>query len=366
MKTEEIVSELEKLAPLKIQESWDNSGIQIKSHNNNISAILLTLDVSKEAVEYAFKNNCNLIISHHPLFFSNFKKVTINSYLGHIISKCFEYKINILSFHTNIDMAENGLANYVGKMLNLKNMNPITVKNFKNYKIVTFIPTDFINRFLKFLEENNISVIENYKACSFFVKGTGCFYPFKNANPFIGEVGSLNQVNEIRIEFQCKEHELSNILKEIYKIHPYEVPVVDIYELSNQINNKWGFGVVGELENEIDFENFILDIKRLLNIEKLKIIEVDRNKKIKKVALCPGSGMSLINDVKKFVPDVYLTGDIKYHEAYEIKEQNLFHLIDIGHFESEKFFIDIVKNFLSKKINLQILSYEQKPIFKYI
>ncbi len=365
MKTEEIVSELEKLAPLNIQESWDNSGIQIKSHDEDIKSIALTLDITIDSLNFAKKNNCNLIISHHPLFFSKFKNLSIDSYHGKIIKECFNSKINIVSFHTNIDAANGGLADFVSKKLELKNILPLEKKNIKKFKIVTFIPENYLEKFLQYFIDNNISVIGNYKACSFYNAGKGTFYPTMDSSPFIGEKEQLNRISEYKLEFYATELELNKVIKEIYKLHPYETPAIDIFQnFNDNFNSKIGFGRVGTLINEMDFEEFLKFLTDKLIIKHLRYVKIN-NKIIKKVAICPGSGMSLIDEIKRFSPDVYITGDIKYHEAFITKEQKLFNLVDIGHFESEIFFVELINDYLKSKINLPILAFNQKPIFEY-
>ncbi len=365
MKTEEIVSELEKLAPLSIQESWDNSGLQIKSHDENIKSIALTLDITIDSLNFAKENNCNLIISHHPLFFSKFKNLSIDSYIGRIIKECFDSKINIVSFHTNIDTANGGLADFVSKKLELKNITSLEKKNIKKFKIVTFIPEDYLEKFLQYFIDKEVSIIGNYKACSFYNSGKGTFYPMANSSPFIGEKEQLNKIPEYKLEFYANELELGNIIKEIYKLHPYEMPAIDVFQnFFNGNNNKIGFGRGGFLKSEMNFEKFLEFLSKKLNIKNLRYVKINNNK-IKKIAICPGSGMSLIEEVKKFSPDVYITGDMKYHEAFMIKEQKLFNLVDIGHFESEIFFVELMNDYLKNKVDLPIFIYNQKSVFEY-
>ena len=364
MKTEEIVTYLEKLTPLNIQESWDNSGIQIKAHNEEISSITLTLDISLKCVSFAEKNGSNLIISHHPLFFSNFKNISIDDYTGKILSKCFNSKINIVSLHTNIDASKNGLADYVANKLNLKNVTVLSKKSIKQYKIVTFIPEEHIDAIIKILEKEDISIIDNYKACSFYTNGVGTFYPLDKANPSFGNKNRLNKIDEFRIEIIADEMNINYTLKLLKDIHPYESPAIDIYEIKSIFDKDIGFGRIGNIEKEMELNEFLNFLKKSLNIKHLRYVKNNKNNKVKKVGICPGSGMSLINDVNKKNVDVFITGDVKYHDAFKVKEEMDFHLIDIGHFESEIFFIDLVESYLNE-MKIPVLRFEQKEIFEY-
>jgi len=362
MKIEEIISQIEKFAPISTQESWDNSGIQIKSHNKDINKIILCLDISEDVVDYAIKTGANLIISHHPLFFSSVKNISCDEVLGKVIVKSIKHEISILSFHTNIDSSKDGLADFFAKRLRLINLEVLEPIDLKSYKVVTFIPEEYFDKFLEFLLENDISIVENYKACSFNSSGIGTFYPFNNADPFIGKKDRINKVNEYRVEIVVDDLTLNRVISKIREFHPYETPLIDVYELKNRYNNYFGLGRIGEFAEEISFEYLLELIKEKFSLKYLRYVGDDLTKKIKKVALCPGSGMSLLKRVLKSNVDVYITGDVKYHEAFMALSNGLY-IVDIGHFEGEICFIELMKSILSR-LNIEIIEYQQKSIFK--
>ena len=362
MKIEDIISQIEKFAPLSTQESWDNSGIQIKSHNSDIKKIILCLDVTEEVLDCAIKNKANLIISHHPLFFNSIKSIFYEDILGKIIIKAIQNKINIVSLHTNIDSSRYGLADYFSKKLGLINLEVLEPINIKSYKIVTFIPEDYIDKFLNFFVENDISIVENYKACSFSINGIGTFYPYNNANPFIGEKNKINKINEYRVEIVSDDLTLNKVISKIKEIHPYETPLIDVYELKNRYNNYYGLGRIGEFSREISFEKLLTQLKDKFLLKYLRYVGDNLDRKVKRVAVCPGSGMSLLKRVLSAKVDVYITGDVKYHEAFNALNNGIY-IVDIGHFESEIWFIDLMKSFLSN-LNLEIIEFPQKNIFK--
>lgn len=74
-------------------------------------------------------------------------------------------------------------------------------------------------------------IIGNYSHCTFSIKGTGRFKPTEGANPTIGEIGKLEEVEEIRIETVCEGSKLKDILKAIKRVHPYEEPATDVYPI---------------------------------------------------------------------------------------------------------------------------------------
>ena len=102
-------------------------------------------------------------------------------------------------------------------------------------------------------------------------------------------------------------------------------------------------------------------LKEKLEIENVRVVG-DVRKNIKKIALVNGSGMSYWRKVKKLDVDLFITGDIGYHEALDAQENNL-GLVDIGHFESEKCFVKLLKTFF-EKMDIDVIIYNDGPVFK--
>ena len=364
MKIENLFEKLNNFSKLSLQESWDNSGIQLLIDNSEIRKIILTLDITGDVIDFAKEKNANLIISHHPLIFSGLKSLNYKNKKDNIIIKAVKHNINIFSFHTNIDKSINGLVDYFCKKIGLMNTEPLATTSYeKLYKVVTFIPEEFLDIFLQLIKENNFSVIGKYRVCSFHTSGTGTFLPVDNAKPFSGEKNKLNKVKEFRIEIQESNSALYKVINVIKSNHPYEEPVIDIYPLNQKGKFTGALGRVGYLDKEIDSKNFIQLLKKIFNISTIKVSGFREGMKIKKVAVCPGSGMSLIKNVISSGADVYITGDVKYHEALDSAEMNLL-VIDMGHFGSEFIFTELMRDYLLN-LNLNVEIYNQKDVFKY-
>jgi dinuclear metal center YbgI/SA1388 family protein len=367
MKIYNILEKLEKIVNISLQEKWDNSGIQVLTENANVEKVIITLDITEETVDFAIENSSNLIVSHHPLIFSGIKSLDFRKETEKILIKAIKHNINILSFHTNSDKNVNGLADFFCKKLGWSGEKPLSSPVIQPvYKVVTFLPEEHLQYFLNFFENNNISVIGQYKACSFFNRGKGSFFPEKEAAPFTGEKEELNIVDEIRIEFRLKEKQVKKIIKKLKKIHPYEEPVFDIYLLKEGGEFSGGLGRIIELEDEIEFKCLINKIKSVFNVDILKYAADRRlSRKVSKIAVCPGSGMSLLKDVVAQKCDVFITGDVKYHEAQSALAANVF-VIDLGHFHSEYIFTEMMKEYFQDFSKIDTLIFKQKDIFKYV
>src|SRR5699024_6988979 len=106
---QEIIKQMEKLAPLHFAYDWDNVGLQIGNQTDETQSILTTLDVTEAVVDEAIAVGANLIIAHHPLLFQSLKKVDTSSVKGRIIAKLIKYDITVYAAHTNLDIAVGGV-----------------------------------------------------------------------------------------------------------------------------------------------------------------------------------------------------------------------------------------------------------------
>jgi hypothetical protein len=209
------------------------------------------------------------------------------------------------------------------------------------------VPADHLDKVRDAVFKAGAGVIGNYDNCGFFVEGTGSFRGGEDTNPFVGEKGKLHFEKEARFETVLFSHLKEKVIKALLEAHPYEEVAYDIYPLENN-NVKIGMGCTGELSNpvnEADFLHLVSEVFRAGGIRYSKL----RNKMIRKVALCGGSGASLLNDAIRSNADAFVTSDIKYHNYFEAENRIL--LIDCGHFETEKFSVELLYDLVIKKFS---------------
>ncbi len=363
MRIKDIVKPLEEIAPVCLQESYDNSGLQIGYPDQEADKVLITLDITDEVVEEAIQKGCKLIISHHPLIFTGLKKITGKNYTERLVSKIIKNDIAVYAAHTNLDNAAQGINEILGKKLGLINLKILHPKKDLLRKLVTFCPTEHAEKVRTALFTAGAGHIGNYDSCSFNTPGTGSFRGLENSNPFTGETGKLHFENEIRIETIYPIYKEQDILKALFSSHPYEEVAYDIYPLNNTFS-RVGAGMIGELEREADEIEFLKIIKKTIGAKIIRHSGLTGNK-IRKVALCGGSGSFLIPEAVKAGADIYITGDIKYHDFFDAEKKIL--IADAGHFETEQFakeliYSILIKNFptfavLISEINTNPISY---------
>ncbi len=242
MKAREIIEVLEEIAPTKLIDSWDNTGFQIGNDEKEIRSILIALDLDEKIVDKAIEEEFQMIVTHHPLIFKPLKNINNSNYIGNLIMKIIANDIVVYNAHTNLDLAYGGINDELARLLNLKNVEPLS---------------------------------------------------------------------EVTID-----------------------------------GEQYGYGRVGDIE-QTDFDNFINKIKSTLSVDDIRVYGEEISK-IKKVALCGGSGSGFIQDAHRKNADIYITGDIKYHDAQLGLQLGLI-LIDAGHFHTEKIILPKLKEIILEK-----------------
>ena len=361
MNIKSVTDQIEIVAPLVLQESYDNAGLLLGSYSVEVTAVLITIDVTEAVVDEAIEHNCNLIVSHHPLIFNTLKKITGKNEVERCIIKCIKNDIAVYAAHTNLDNVPNGVNGKIADKIGLINQQILVAKNNTLTKLVTFAPKLHAYRIREAIFKAGGGHIGNYDECSFNSEGNGTFKAEKSANPFVGEHGKLHTENEMRIEVIIPTHLKDNIINELIKAHPYEEPAYDLIPLQNTWKGI-GAGMIGELqvpENELDF---LLRLKEVFGCSVIRHTQL-RSKSIKRVAICGGSGSSFLQNAISANADVYISGDFKYHEFFESDNKIL--IADIGHFESEQFTKDIFYEIITKKMPtfaVRISETETNPI----
>ena len=140
MKIKEIVSALERFAPLPLQDGFDNAGLQIGLTDAEATGALLCLDVTEAVLDEAIALGYNLVISHHPLIFKGYKSITGKDYVERCILKAIKNDIVIYSAHTNLDNAPEGVNFKIAEKIGLKNVRVLEAKENALLKLVTFVP----------------------------------------------------------------------------------------------------------------------------------------------------------------------------------------------------------------------------------
>lgn len=345
VKIKEILHSIEQLAPLPLQENFDNSGVQVGDVTQEAKGAILCIDVTEAVLDEAIALGCNLVISHHPLAFRSFKSLTGKNYVERCMIKACKYDIVVYAAHTNLDNASKGINYYLAQMLNLQNVRILDPQKDKLLKLATFVPLSHVDVVRNALFNAGAGNIGNYDSCSYNISGQGTFRAGENANPFCGDIGELHTESEIRVEVILPIFKQSDILRALIAVHPYEEPAYDFYPLINTWSQA-GSGIVGTLPEAVDEEDFLYMLKDTFHLKSIQY-SVCRGESIRDVAICSGSGAFLIPKAISYGADIFITGEAKYNDYYDVEDKIL--LATIGHYESEIFTKNVFFDIISKK-----------------
>ncbi len=357
MKISEVIRALESLANPRLQESYDNATLLTGNSGQDCNGILVSLDVTEDIVQEAVEKGCNLIVAHHPVIFKGLKSLTGKNYVERTIIRAIKEDVAIYAIHTNLDNVSHGVNSQLASRLGLVNCRVLAEKENILKKLETFVPVSHLDQVRDALFDAGAGTIGKYDQCSFNTEGKGTFRPLPGADPFSGKVDERFDAEEIKIELIFPFYLESKVVASLRKSHPYEEVAFYITSLNNTEKNT-GSGMIGELGTPVAESTFLKTLKNVLNTPVLRHTGLT-DKLINKVAFCGGSGFFLLQRAIAAGADVYITGDIKYHEFFDADGRIL--LVDAGHYETEQFTIELLAEYLQNKFrNFAVLKTERQ------
>ena len=345
MRIKDITDSIELLAPLPYAESFDNVGLLTGSGDWEVTGVMVTLDTLEAVVDEALAQNCNLIVSFHPIIFTGIKNFSKPGYVERTIIKAIKNDIAIYAIHTALDNSFQGVNDMICQQLGLKNRKILIPQPSTIRKLITFVPVESASDVRQALFAAGAGSIGNYDHCSFNNEGTGTFRGNENSKPVVGEKGQLHYEKEIQLGVTFPKHLEQKVLSALFSSHPYEEVAYELYSLENT-NQHIGMGMIGELESPMEELDFLELLKERFSAGCIRHSAL-LGKKVKKIAVLGGSGSFAIGNAKKAGADLYVTADLKYHDFY--KAEGTLVLADIGHFESEQYTKNLLHTYLKKK-----------------
>ncbi len=346
MKVKDVIHLLEELAPLAYSEDFDNTGLLVGDAQAEVTGVLVTLDTLEAVVDEAIENNCNLIVSFHPIIFKGLKRITGKTYVERVVLKAIKHGISIFAIHTALDNAWNGVNAMMCEKLGLKQRKILIPQSGTIHKLVTYVPSKDAHTVREALFAAGAGNIGNYSNCSFNHSGMGSFMGNEDSNPTLGKKGETHFEPEIEIGVTFQKHLESSILKALFESHPYEEVAYEVTTLNNT-NQYIGMGMVGEFEEALTEEAFLKHAKDVFGAGCIRHSAL-LGKEVKKVAVLGGSGSFAIKAAQGHGADAFITADLKYHDFFSAENRIL--LTDVGHYESEQYTKELLVAHLSKKI----------------
>ncbi|MCU0380522.1 MAG: Nif3-like dinuclear metal center hexameric protein [Chitinophagaceae bacterium] len=345
MKISEIINFLETIAPLSLQESYDNAGLLTGEGDWTCRAALVSLDLTPAVVEEAIARDCNLVISHHPLIFRGLKKINAADPVGRALVASIKHDIAVYAIHTNLDNIREGVNGRMAGLLGIRDPQVLLPLEGRLRKLVVFIPEKHLEPVRDAIWAAGAGQIGRYANCSFRSSGEGSFRAGPGANPFVGLPGALHLEPETRLEVVLPAEAEKRVVRAMLDAHPYEEVAYDLFTLQNTDPGR-GAGLVGNLEAPVDAGDFLQTVRQVFQVPVMRH-SAFTGRPVQKVAVCGGAGSFLISRALAAGADAFLTADLKYHEFFEPDGRML--LADIGHYESEQYTSDLLVERLNEK-----------------
>ncbi len=340
IRVSDLVGYLNNIADPSLAFEWDNVGFQVGNANLEVKKVLLTLDVTKNAINKAIKENVQMIISHHPLIFKPIKKITNPLYL-----KLIKNNIAVYCAHTNLDVIKKGVNFAFAEKLNLSNLEFLSNESGTQiYQLAIYVPENSLEKVATAAFKVGAGKIGNYEECLNEYDVKGQFKPISGSKPTIGKHNEIEKVNEKKLEIFVDSHKLNRVISAIKKAHPYETPAYAVYSQTKQSEN-YGLGLIGELTEEMTLKELAEFVKHQLKAPFVKLWKAGKpsSEKVKKIAICGGSGTSLLSQTYGRA-DVFVSADFTYHTILDSRIP----LIDAGHFYTENPVLENLKEMLAK------------------
>lgn len=360
----EVIQHLESLAPPAYQESYDNSGLICGDQNLPCKGVLVCLDSLEAVIDEAIQLGFNLVVAHHPIVFSGLKSITGKSYIERTLLKAIKNDISIYAIHTNLDHVWNGVNKKICDKLGLENPTILAKKENQLSKFIAYGTKEDVEKIRAALFVVGAGQIGDYEECSYNLEGECTFKPVGKANPTIGAVGVSERIPEFRVEVLLPNYLITQALKAAKSASSYEEMAYDVVPLSN-IHQDVGSGMVGEWQDGLSVEEFLKKVKETFDCGVIRYTKPTKEK-IRRVAVCGGSGSFLLSKAIAAGADAFITADYKYHQFFDA--ENHLMIADIGHFESEQFTIDLLADELIQKFStfaVRLTSINTNPVNYY-
>ncbi len=353
-----VVEVLQSIAPIANAEEWDNVGLLVGDLRQSVSRAILTIDYTPEVAEEAKSGNCDLILAYHPPIFSGLKRITAPS----LIHDAIRRGLAIYSPHTALDVADGGTNDMLADALGLSERRPLRLIALKanHLKLVTFVPERDVERVSQAMFNAGAGKIGDYTQCSFRSSGTGTFLGNERTNPTIGRSGRLEETPELRLETVIPINKVSDVIAALKQSHPYEEPAFDLQQLAAAPTGI-GQGRIGTLPGT-PREQIFSRIEQELNLTHL-LIAGPTTGTITKAACCAGACGDFLNDALAARCDLYLTGEIRHHDAVKAAAHNMTVVCTL-HSHSERAVLKRLAKMLNEKLPdfpLQISHADRDP-----
>jgi dinuclear metal center YbgI/SA1388 family protein len=334
----DIIRYLDEFAPPALAADWDNVGLLLGDRAALVRRVLTCLTVTPESAAEAVEREAQLIITHHPVLFRAVKRLTTATAEGKIMLSLIRAGVAVYSPHTAFDNTRGGINDALAHKLGLIDVAPLRRSEAaRQCKVVVFVPDKDLTRVSDALFAAGAGNIGEYRECSYRLAGTGTFFGTESTNPTVGEKDRREEVSEWRLEVVCPESSVEAVVSALRRAHSYEEPAYDVYPLRPE-RSKFGEGRIGRLPQSVALGDFARSVKAALGARGVQTVG-DIAAPVQRIAIVCGAGGEFLNDATRARADVFLTGEMRFHDYLSAQAQGMA-LVLPGHYATERFGIE--------------------------
>ncbi len=344
MKLSAIIAALEEIAPLRLQEKWDNSGLQVglpPEADGECTGALLCLDVTEGIIGEAVARGCNLVISHHPLIFKGVKSLTGRDATQRTVAAAVRAGVAVYSSHTALDSARGGVSHRIVELLGARALAPLAAAEPSLVVFSVICPRGESDLVTQVLLENGVEECDQAytQAASLETEDA------RKAEDF---GFTLHHTPLCRISASAEAGRVGALSAAVASI-----PGGDKFriEVTPRLNGgePVGLGMVAVFDEPISGAELVARIKERFGTPAIKAsLAFDPAATVRRIAVCGGAGGEFIGRAQALGVQAYITADVRYHDFADLAGEPLM-LLDIGHFESENCFKSIFYHVIRNK-----------------
>jgi dinuclear metal center YbgI/SA1388 family protein len=332
-------------------DSWDAVGLVHGDPAAPVRRVLFAVDPTIEVAQEAAEWGADLLVVHHPLFLKPVHGFAATTPKGRTLATLAGAGCALLTAHTNADQAVGGVSEAMATALGLTDVVPVLPRPSDAVdKLTVFVPPADADRVRTALAGAGAGRIGDYDHASFSTPGHGRFRPLEGASPAVGEVGSLEQVDEERVEVVLDRRLRGRVVAAMLAAHPYEEPAYDVVELAPTAAPATGAGRIGTVQEQTLGEFARRVAAALPETAHGVRVAGDPDRPVRRVALCGGAGDFMLDAVLATDADVYVTSDLRHHPAAEFLEQGGPALVDVAHWAAEWTWLPVVRARLDRQL----------------
>ena len=342
----DFVKHLDAFAPPATAAEWDNVGLLVGDTAQPVRRAMTCLTLTDDVTAEAIQNDCQLIVTHHPVLFRAVKKLTSTTPDGRLLLPLIRAGVAVYSPHTAFDNCPGGINDGLARRLGLSTVTSLRTKpTAGTIKMAVFVPESDLAKVSDAVFSagaGRIGVNDRYSECSFRTPGTGTFFGGEESKPSVGQKGRREEVPEYRLETVVPESKLAAVVAAMRAAHSYEVPAYDLYPMT--VIPPWGEGRIGNCDTTLGELAGLC--KRELKAGILQMIG-DVNMPIRKVAVACGAAGEFLKDAMAAKADCFLTGEMRFHDCLTARDAGIAVLLP-GHYATERPAVEDVAERLAK------------------